>query len=40
MRPNLVVKVFDKQGEQKYKIDKGSKEREFTIGEQEHRAYW
>lgn len=34
MRHDLGEKVFDKQRDQKCRIDKGSKEREVTIGEQ------
>ena len=34
MRPGFVGKVFDKQSDQKSRIDKGTKEREFTIREQ------
>ena len=34
MRHDLGEKVFDKQRDQKCRIDKGSKERGVTIGEQ------
>ena len=34
MRLDLKGKVFDKQSDQKYSIDKGGKEREFIIGGQ------
>ena len=34
MRPDLAGKVFDKRSDQKSRMDKGIKEREFTIGEQ------
>ena len=34
MSPGLRGKGFDKRSDQKSRIDKGSKEREFTIGEQ------
>ena len=34
MRHDLGKKVFDKQRDQKCRIDKDSKEREVTIGEQ------
>ena len=34
MRTDLSGKVVDKQNDQKSRIDQGSKEREFTIGEQ------
>ena len=34
MGPGLGGKVFDKRNDQKSRIDKGSKERDFTIGEQ------
>ena len=34
MRPDLGRKVFDKQVEQKFRHDKVSKEREFSLGEQ------
>ena len=34
MRTDLGGKVFDKRGDQKSRMDKGSREGEFTIGEQ------
>ena len=34
MRPDLAGKVFNKRSDQKSRMDKGIKEREFTIGEQ------
>ena len=34
MRPDLGGKVFDKQSNQKSRIDKSSKEREFNVGKQ------
>ena len=34
MRPDLGRKVFDKQSDQKARQDKGSREREFALGEQ------
>ena len=34
MSPGLGGKGFDKRSDQKSRVDKGSKERDFTIGEQ------